>query len=331
MNNNNVHKGIVLWGTKNIYKVVPYEENIRDIKYDTSIECRVKGKRGNIEKEHTFLLAGDWVLYQNTDEGFGLITERLPRKNSMLRRKHDGFQPITVNIDVLLIVSSVKNPPFRPRFIDRILYIARCERIAVYLILNKIDLLSDEGDDKHIEDSMPMNMKERISIYNTLELQTLYTSVMNNQGIETIQNIIKEKYVGIIGQSGVGKSSLINMLVPKANRETGIISKKYDRGRHITTRPELIYGADTCLIDTPGIRELYPQETDITTLIEGYPDIFQFSAECKLPNCSHRNEPACAVMPRIGKEIYKDRYDSYIAIREDMEHITKTQWQRKKR
>lgn len=332
-------KGIVLWGTKNIYKVRPILHDSHSFsKNDFEIiECRLKGKRGDVENtERTFLLAGDLVEYQITENGFGIITQRLERKNSIIRKKNDTLQPIVVNIDMLLLVSSVQSPPFRPRFMDRLIYIANCEHIPILVVLNKIDLVvkdiqmkNEKMDD--IEKTIPRDLRERIDVYKTLGIDVLYASVMNNFGIDMVKQKLEDKYVGVVGQSGVGKSSMINALVPYAELMTGDVSQKYNRGKHITTRPELVYAGNFCIIDTPGIRDLYPQEMDITSLIRGFPEIYQYASKCKLPDCSHRNEPQCGVVLHVGKEIHEDRYESYLSLREAMEEMDKGKWKRQKR
>lgn len=328
-------KGLVLWGTKNIYRVIACLDHTYEINPNvTEVECRLKGKRGKVDNEYTFLLAGDYVMFQDTEDGYGMITQRLERKNSIMRRKQNIMQPIAVNMDVLLIISSLKMPSFRPRFIDRMIYIARCEQVDILLILNKLDLYIEESQSHSVSYEQALlklsdDISTRIGIYTQIGVEVVFTSITNYWGIDKIIKTIDKKNVAVVGQSGVGKSSLINCLIPDSNRRTGAISAKYNRGIHITTMPEYVCGEHYNIIDTPGIRELYPTHTDMTSLIEGYPDIFKFALKCKLPNCTHRNEPNCGILPHIGTKINEDRYKSYVLLRESMERLEQNKWTKK--
>ena len=297
-------RGLVIQGINNIYLVETETK---------TIECRVKGKRLSEEQvSYNPLAPGDEVLLEldKIDDQKGQIIERLDRKNRFARynKKKQAPQIMAANIDLVACLCSVKNPPFRPRFIDRILVSAHQE-IPVLIIVNKIDL----GINKHV--------RERIELFKSLSYPVIETSVKTGEGISQLRNTFLNKRVAFIGQSGVGKSSLCNLLEPGLGQKIGKINPKYDRGRHTTCFSTLFrWSANSELIDTPGIREIEIFGIKSADLGFYFPDFNIHSKMCKFPRCTHRHEPDCAVMEAVNQgRIHRDRYESYIKIFEELE------------
>jgi ribosome biogenesis GTPase / thiamine phosphate phosphatase len=304
-------EGLVLWGVRSIYYILDQETK-------KEYKCLIKGKvietdfqvKGRSETNP--IVVGDRVLFNITDDGNGLITERKKRKNEFKRLKGSGriVQTLFANVDYLIVVDSVDHPPLRPYFIDRCLFTASYMGLDAIIVFNKTDLLNRENEDFYNK------YKE---IYIKLGYTVLETSAVNNTGIDQLKLFMKDKISSFQGRSGVGKSSLIKSLNAKYDDiKIGNINKKYDRGIHTTTISR-IYALDfsTMIIDTPGVRELsiYIDKPDY---IENYfRDFDPYRNDCRYPGCQHINEPGCRVLEALDKnEIEPVRYESYLRIRE---------------
>ncbi|MFW6209483.1 MAG: ribosome small subunit-dependent GTPase A [Spirochaetota bacterium] len=300
-----VYTGVVAFGANNIFTVKVAGQ---------AYQCRIKGKiLRQDEKAYNPLAPGDVVDFEpdahTSDEG--LIIRRKVRENSLVRwnRKRRALQTVAANLDLLVVVASVKNPPFRPRFIDRVLIAA--DEIPSVIVLNKMDLGCDAG------------VGERILDFRRMGYEVIETSVTTGQGIDVLSEKVTGRLTAFFGQSGVGKSSLLNRLFPGVNLQVGEISQKYDRGRHTTKNARLYEYADNYFIDTPGIRQI-ELGIDSPDILDGYfRDFLPHIGKCEFQPCSHLHEPGCAVRAAVESHaIHPDRYESYARIYYELEERT---------
>lgn len=310
--------GIVLWGVKLIYYVF-------DIQTKKEYKCKIKGKvietDFNIKNRNEVnpIVVGDYVEFQITTENEGIILKRLKRKSEYKRLKNNGreIQTLAANIDSIVIVDSIANPPLRSFFIDRCLFTADCMGITPLIVINKIDLLENN-----------LEIKEIYSIaqqaYTDLGYDLIQTSILDQSSIEALKLKLKDKVCSFIGRSGVGKSSLIKKIDPLLKDiKIGRISKKYKRGIHTTTFARMYpIASGGMLIDTPGIRELAVYMDKAEDVCKYFRDFYKFKNQCKYTNCQHIEEPGCAVLQALDKgQIYNFRYESYLRIRETVQKL----------
>ena len=295
-------QGQILHGINNIYTVQSS---------GTQYECRIKGKvlkgTGVVYKP---LAAGDYVAFVSDGPLVykGMITERLPRKSEYSRwnRKRNAPQVIAANFDILVIVASVDQPPFRPRFVDRLLVMSD-PLIETVLVLNKADK------------KIPDQFLERMEDYGKAGYRYLLTSAETGNGMGELAARIRNKTAVFAGQSGVGKSTILNVLFPDLSLRTGGISEKYNRGRHTTNYSRLIPVEGYSVIDTPGIREIEVFGIEPQDLVFRFPEFVPFSRKCFYPSCLHREEPGCGVREAVREGvIHHDRYASYRKILSDI-------------
>ncbi|MFP4179402.1 MAG: ribosome small subunit-dependent GTPase A [Spirochaetaceae bacterium] len=294
-------EGLVLYGTNNIFTVI--SENERFL-------CRIKGKvLKQEETSYNPLAPGDTVLFipSNPSDGKGLITERVNRKNAFIRwnRKKASPQTVAANIDIVMCVASIGTPPFRPRFIDRVLVAAG--NIPAAVVINKDDLAGQAWEEERIED------------FSRIGYPVYRSSAETGKGIEDLKTLVSGKRSVWVGQSGVGKSSLLNHIIPGGGLETGEVSVKYDRGRHTTKNGRLYFTPGAEVIDTPGIRQIELHDILPEELQNHFPEFLPYVGECAFQPCSHREEPDCRVKAAVEEGlIHSDRYVSYIRIYEEL-------------
>ncbi len=295
--------GLILTGINNIYTV--HSENSLYL-------CEIKGKvLKGLENVYNPLAAGDMVSFavDEISADKGMIVERLKRRNEFSRwnNKRNAPQTIAANIDYLICVASAGNPPFRPRFIDRVLVMAQSD-IKVLIVLNK----SDIGIDKRTQ--------VRMDNYKSIGYSYISCSAETGENINKLKNIISGKVAAFIGQSGVGKSTLLNVLYPGHNLKTAAVSIKHDRGRHTTNYSRLIFEDDGGFIDTPGIREIEIFGIKQDELGFHFREFYDYSQSCKFQPCRHKNEPECGVIKALEDgHIHPDRYESYLRILDNLE------------
>ena len=302
-----LQSGQVLYGINNIYTV--------DVD-GRQLQCRIKGKVLKSESNvYNPIAVGDYVrLHPDPhSQDVGWIVERSPRSSSLVRwnKKRNAIQVLAANADVLVCVSSTQSPPFRPRFIDRLLVSAH--RLHPLIVVNKSDL------------SMSPEAKDRIRNYKKIGYTVVQTSALSGKGVSELRRKIKNKVTVFCGQSGVGKSTLLNRMFPGLDLAIGEISSKYDRGSHTTSFASLIRAADGfSIIDTPGIRELEIAGVEPRDLAFYFPEFVPIAEHCSYPSCRHVDEPECAVRRAVDSGlIHPDRYESYLRIYEDVEAFAK--------
>ncbi|MGI6466536.1 MAG: ribosome small subunit-dependent GTPase A [Sphaerochaetaceae bacterium] len=287
--------GLIIRGINNIFSVVPIE-NLPNI--EQSLTCRIKGKiLNNEEQEYNPLAVGDLVVY-NEDH---LIIERKERRNSFQRYNSKGQsnQTLVANVDLTILVASKNQPPFRARFLDRALVCN--DGSDILILLNKEDLKFSKAAEK------------RFDYYEELGYETLKIEAFNSKGIEKLKQRISNLTVAFIGQSGVGKSTIINQLLGDDEiQKVGKVSKKYQKGRHTTRYSLMLQNDDFLLIDTPGMRELHIPTTDLYTLSTKFVEFEKYASGCAFQRCLHLEEPNCKVKEALkNKLIDSDRYLSY--------------------
>jgi ribosome biogenesis GTPase len=301
-----LEKGVVFKSTGSNYKVL----NERGVK----IDCSVKGKLRIKELRTTNPIAvGDNVMYESDDKNnSGVITEVLDRRNYILRKatnlsKHS--QIIAANIDQVLLMITIILPETPVEFIDRFLISAEAYRVPAKIIVNKTDMYGEDEIAK---------MEYLESMYKKIGYEFIRLSLKEMTNLETVRLLMKDKVSLISGNSGVGKTSLLNILNPSLKLKTGAISDYHKQGKHITTFPEMHqmpFGG--FVIDTPGIRGFGVVDMDRNEIYHFFREIFGVSKGCRFNNCLHLDEPDCAVRKAVetGKIDFL-RYKSYLNIME---------------
>lgn len=299
--------GIVIKSVGSRYKVLTGKGNI--------IECILRGKLREKEVQTTNPVAvGDNVtIYPGADSKTGMITGVLERKNYILRKASNlskQSQIIAANLDQLLLMVSIILPQTPVEFIDRFLVTAEAYRIRARIIFNKTDLY---GKDEH------ETMEYLISVYSRIGYHCLRLSLNEGTGLEEIISLMKDRISLISGNSGVGKTTLLNILNPELHLKTAEISDYHKQGKHITTFPEmhrLPFGGFA--IDTPGLRGFGLVNINRNEIYHFFPEIFKVSKECRFYNCLHLDEPECAVRQAVDRgEVDPLRYRSYLSILND--------------
>ena len=299
-------KGLVIKNTGSWYTV--RTEDGRDI------ESKIKGNFRLKEIRTTNPVAvGDLVRIDINTEGTAFITEIEDRKNYIIRRASNLSKQahiIAANVDQAMLIVTVNYPITTTVFIDRFLATAEAYRIPVKLVFNKIDRY--HGDDLALLDGL-------IHLYTTIGYPCSKLCARTEEGLEELKADLQGKITLLSGHSGVGKSTIINKLIPGVNLRTGDISEYHNKGMHTTTFSEMIpLPQGGYLLDTPGIKGFGTIEMEGAEIAHYFPEIFKFSSDCRFNNCSHRHEPGCAVLRAVEEHyISESRYKSYLNIMED--------------
>lgn len=270
------------------------------------VTCR---GRGVLRKEQITPLTGDLVEI-TLERGKGMVEAVLPRKNSFIR-------PAVANVDALAIFAANVNPVTEPFLIDRVAAIAGDQNVQCLICINKSDL--DEA-------------RALRSIYEQAGFPVICTSAKTGQGMEQLRSFLRGKLTAFTGNSGVGKSSVLNCLSPNLALPTGEVSEKLGRGRHTTRHVELFcLGEDTYVMDTPGFSSFDTDQMDVIlkeNLQYAFPDFAPYIGRCQFADCSHRAEPGCSVRQAVeAGQIPPTRYDSYLRLYEKSAQIK--QWELK--
>ena len=294
--------GIVVRRTKSFYYV-----DVGDVEPRL---CRIRGNlfQGN---SHKYKIAvGDEVEIDLTAaEDAGWILRILPRRTQLSRRPSIGVpeQVLVSNADTLLMVASIRTPPFRGGLIDRLLVAASCGGLEPVLILSKADLATSD-------EISPIE-----NLYSSLGYTILVTSIPESRGLESLRDLLKNRITVLSGHSGVGKSSLIKALFPDWEIRIGRISNKSGKGRHTTRLAEMFrIPIGGFIVDTPGIRELEPLVTP-NELDSHYVEFVPYLGQCKFKGCTHIHEPQCLIKDAVAsKKITEQRYKSYCTLFESL-------------
>ena len=299
-------RGLVIKNTGSWYTV--HTETGKDIESKIKGNFRLKSIRSTNP-----VAVGDWVQIEENKEGTAFITAIEERKNYIIRRASNLSKQshiIAANIDCAMLIVTVNYPVTTTIFIDRFLATAEAYRVPVKLVFNKIDRYNEEDQ---------AYMEALITLYSTIGYPCLKVCAKNETGLEELQADLQDRVTLLSGHSGVGKSTLINKLVPGVSLKTGTISEYHNKGMHTTTFSEMIaLPQGGYLIDTPGIKGFGTIEMEGAEIAHYFPDIFRFATECKFNNCTHRHEPGCAVLEAVQAHwISESRYKSYLSILED--------------
>ena len=278
------------------------------------VECKVKGNfRLKGIRSTNPVAVGDRVQLVPNAEGTAFITEIEDRRNYIIRKSQNLSKQshiLAANVDLALLVVTVNYPQTSTTFIDRFLASAEAYRVPVVLVFNKSDLLSD--DDARLQQLM-------MQLYRGIGYDCCAISAQTGEGVEELCPRLDGQITLLSGNSGVGKSTLINRLVPGVNLRTAELSEAWGMGMHTTTFSEMIeLPAGGYLIDTPGIKGFGTFDMEPEELTSYFPEMFRFARDCRFSNCTHTHEPGCAVLQALENHyIAQSRYQSYLSMMAD--------------
>ncbi|MDR0750788.1 MAG: ribosome small subunit-dependent GTPase A [Tannerellaceae bacterium] len=299
-------KGLVIKNTGSWYTVRAGDG--RDIESKIKGNFRLRGIRTTNP-----VAVGDRVTVEINREGTAFITEIENRKNYIIRRASNLSRQshiIAANLDQAMLIVTVNYPVTTTVFIDRFLATAEAYNVPVKMIFNKTDRF--QGAEKEAQDRLT-------ELYAGIGYPCLRLSARTGEGMNRLEEELKNKITLLSGHSGVGKSTIINHLAPGAHLKTGHISEYHNKGMHTTAFSEMIsLPGGGYLIDTPGIKGFGTIEMEDAEISHYFPEIFALAAGCKFGNCTHRHEPGCAVLKALGEQrISPSRYKSYLSILKD--------------
>lgn len=278
------------------------------------VECKVKGNfRLKGIKSTNPVAVGDHVEIVPTGEGTAFISAIDDRKNYIIRKSQNLSKQshiLAANVDRAMLVVTLSHPQTSTTFIDRFLASAEAYSVEVVLLFNKIDLYDED------EQSLLEGM---INLYDTVGYRCMKISAATGEGVEELWPLLKDKITLLSGHSGTGKSTLINRLLPGAGLRTAEISDAHDTGMHTTTFSEMLpLPCGGYIIDTPGVKGFGSFDMDPSEITSYFPEIFEFSKQCRFSDCTHTHEPGCAVLEALENHyIALSRYQSYLGMRED--------------
>lgn len=298
-------RGLVIKNTGSWYTVLTDDGQL--------IDCKIKGNfRLKGIRSTNPVAVGDRVQIVPNQEGTAFITEIEDRRNYIIRKSINLSKQshiLAANVDQAMLVVTVVNPQTSTTFIDRFLASAEAYRVPVVLVFNKTDLLDE--DMRRYQEAM-------VNLYQTIGYECRQISAGTGDGVEDLLPMLKDKITLLSGNSGVGKSTLINRLVPGASQRTAEISDAHNTGQHTTTFSEMIRLDEGWLIDTPGIKGFGTFDMEPEELTSYFKEIFRFSQDCRFSNCTHTHEPGCAVLKALEEHyIAESRYQSYLSMLND--------------
>ena len=299
-------KGLVVKNTGSWYTVRTDDGQLIESKIKGNF--RLKGIRSTNP-----VAVGDRVELIVNQEGTAFITAIDDRRNYIIRKSQNLSKQshiIAANVDQAFLIVTINYPQTSTTFIDRFLASAEAYRVPVILVFNKTDLLDE--DERRYQQMM-------MTLYENIGYQCIAISAENGTGVEVLESLLQGKTTVLSGNSGVGKSTLINRLIPGASLRTAEISDAHNTGQHTTTFSEMIeLPGGGYLIDTPGIKGFGTFDMEPEELTSYFKEIFRFSKDCRFSNCTHTHEPGCAVLQALENHyIAQSRYQSYLSMMED--------------
>jgi ribosome biogenesis GTPase / thiamine phosphate phosphatase len=278
------------------------------------VPCKVKGNfRLKGIRSTSPVVVGDYVTFEKNQEGTAFISAVDDRRNCIVRKASNLSKQshiLAANIDMCLLVVTLKEPVTFPVFIDRVLATAEAYSVDATIVINKVDLL----DDAELEQARDM-----ARLYESIGYKVCLVSVLRDEGIEPLAELLRDKVTLLAGNSGVGKSAMLNRLVPGANARTSSVSEAHLSGTHTTTFSamyDLPGGGE--LIDVPGVKGFGTFNFEREEVSHYFREIFAVGRQCRFGNCIHVNEPGCAVLEAVESgEISLSRYNSYLNMLDD--------------
>jgi ribosome biogenesis GTPase len=277
-------------------------------------DCHVKGNfRIRGIRSTNPVAIGDHVEVTHGEDGTNWITELYDRKNYIIRRSTNlsyASHILAANVDMAALIVTINHPKTSTTFIDRFLATCEAYRVPAKIIINKKDLYSEEELEY---------MRNLMFLYEQVGYQCFAVSALTGEGVEDIRSLLSGSVSLLSGNSGVGKSSLINAVCPDFKAKTGEISEIHNKGMHTTTFSEMFeLDEGTYLIDTPGIKGFGTIDFEKEEVGHFFPEIFRVSKDCRFGNCTHVHEPGCAVIKAVEESyISQSRYNSYLSVMED--------------
>ncbi len=302
-------KGLITKATGSWYQVL--------LDNGESVSCRLPGKfRLGEEQIVNPVAVGDIVDITLQKDGTGVIDRIGQRKNQLVRKAthgRRGIQLLATNVDLVLIVQSLREPDFKTGFIDRLLVTCEAWEIPALIIINKTDLQKSRKDEEKLE--------QIETLYRELGYDFLRTSIHDKTSINNLSTALTGKISVLSGHSGTGKTSLLNALSPGLQLKTGDISRFSNKGKHTTTYAQLIrLSEETYVVDTPGIREFGMVDLEPYEISLFFPEMRPHRESCRFYNCTHRHEPDCAVRTAVEDgNVPESRYKSYLNILKSIE------------
>lgn len=282
----------------------------------TLVDCRVKGSfRLKGIRSTNPVAVGDHVVFDVRSDGTAYIVEILERKNYIVRKASNLSKQshiLAANLDLCFLIVTISHPATATTFIDRFLAAAEAYRVPVVLVFNKSDLYNEAETEE---------LEYLTALYQSIGYRCLHTSATRGKGIEELKEMMSGKVSLLAGNSGVGKSSLVNAIAPEIAARVGEISKTHDTGMHTTTYTEMFeFMPGSYIVDTPGVKGFGTYDMEIEEISHYFVEFFKLSKDCKYGNCTHTHEPGCAVLEALERgEIAPSRYQSYLSILEDKE------------
>lgn len=279
--------------------------------FETDQTNTLVATRCNLRANLGQLVTGDKVVWRPNQQGGGVVVARLDRDNDLCRPDmHGRLKPVAANINHIIVVIAAE-PLAHANLIDRYIVAAETAGIPPVILLNKTDLITDENR---------ASLSELLSVYKELGYQVIQTSTFVKEEMNQLYDFLKDKTSVFVGQSGVGKSSLVNTLLPGVDLSVGDLSQKRKKGTHTTTTAKLFHmpkGGD--LIDSPGIREFGLWHISLEELLHGFVEFRPHIGHCRFRDCAHEAEPGCAIQAALENgAISQVRFDSYLRIKQSI-------------
>lgn len=296
--------------------VVKSSGSVYDVRLEdgTLVECRVKGNfRLKGIKSTNPVAVGDNVSLSQRDDGTAYIVDILPRKNYIVRKASNLSKQshiLAANLDLCFLVITINHPVTSTTFIDRFLASAQAYRVPVVPVFNKTDLYTPDELSE---------LDYLFALYESIGYTCLKTSIATGEGIDKLKEMMCGKVSLLAGNSGVGKSSLVNAVAPQMDARTGEISRTHDKGMHTTTFSQMFeFMPGSFIVDTPGVKGFGTYDMDNEEIAHYFVEFFELSGGCKYGNCTHTHEPGCAVLQALEEgRIAPSRYQSYLSMLED--------------